>query len=101
MKRIVFFGTPELALPFLDALHNASNFDLVAVVTQPDKPVGRKQVLTPSPVKVRAEELGLKVLELKNLKSDQAKSKLKTLNSQLFVVVAPNQNQPQRRNPPL
>jgi len=88
MTRVVFFGTPDIAVPFLDALNTASNFDIVGVVTQPDKPVGRKQVLTPSPVKVRAEELGLNVLELKNLKSDRANSKLKTLNPQLFVVFA-------------
>ena len=88
MKRVVFFGTPNLALPFLDALHKASNFDLVAVVTQPDKPVGRKQVLTPTPVKVRAQELDLNVLELKNLKSKKANSKLTDLKADLFVVVA-------------
>ncbi|MFH1142705.1 MAG: methionyl-tRNA formyltransferase, partial [Candidatus Uhrbacteria bacterium] len=98
MTSVVFFGTPDFSIPFLDALHSASNFDIVGVVTQPDKPVGRKQVLTPSPVKVRALELELPVLELKNLKSDRANSKLKTLNpaepglatpgSQLFVVVA-------------
>jgi len=88
MKSVIFFGTPNLAVPFLDALQSASNFDIVGVVTQPDKPVGRKQILRPSPVKVRAQELGLPVLELKNLKSDRANSKLKTLNSQLFVVVA-------------
>ena len=88
MKRIVFFGTPDLALPFLDALHKASNFDLVAVVTQPDKPVGRKQVLTPSPVKVRAEGLGLPVLELKNLKSEKARYKVQGTRPDLFVVIA-------------
>ncbi len=88
MTKVVFFGSPELAVPFLDALDMASDFEIVAVVTQPDKPVGRKQKLEPTPVKVRARELGLPILELKNLKSERANSKLKTLNPELFVVVA-------------
>jgi len=58
---LLFLGTPDFAVPILDRLH--SEHDIIAVITQPDKPVGRKQVLTAPPIKVRAEELGLTVLQ--------------------------------------
>lgn len=60
--RVVFAGTPEVALPALDAVV-ASTHDLVGVVTRPDAPSGRGRKLTPSPVAARAEELGLPVLK--------------------------------------
>ncbi len=88
MKRVVFFGTPELAVPFLDALHAASDFEIVGVITQPDKPVGRKQELTPSPVKLRVDDLGLNLLQPKTLKHEIPTSKIKALEADLFVVVA-------------
>lgn len=59
--RVLFAGTPSVAVPSLDALINAG-FDVVAVLTRPDAPVGRKRVLTPSPVAQRAAELGLEVI---------------------------------------
>jgi methionyl-tRNA formyltransferase len=59
--RVLFAGTPPVAVPSLDALVNAG-FDVVAVLTRPDAPVGRKRVLTPSPVAQRAAELGLEVI---------------------------------------
>ncbi|MBU0531771.1 MAG: methionyl-tRNA formyltransferase, partial [Candidatus Uhrbacteria bacterium] len=88
MTRVVFFGTPKLAVPFLKALNEAPDFDVVAVVTQPDKPVGRKQELTPTPVKDAALELDLPVLELKTLKHEIPQGKLKDLKPDLFVVFA-------------
>lgn len=59
-SKIVFFGTPQFAVPSLRALH-AAGWPITLVVTAPDKPVGRKQTLTASPVKVAALELGLPV----------------------------------------
>ncbi|SDT20520.1 methionyl-tRNA formyltransferase [Pseudarthrobacter equi] len=59
--RVLFAGTPAVAVPSLDALI-AAGFDVVAVLTRPDAPVGRKRVLTPSPVAARALELGLDVI---------------------------------------
>lgn len=59
--RVLFAGTPAVALPSLDALLGAG-FDVVAVLTRPDAPVGRKRVLTPSPVAARAAELGIDVI---------------------------------------
>ena len=58
--KIIFFGTPQFAVPSLRALH-AAGWPITLVVTAPDKPTGRKQTLTPSPVKVAALELGLPV----------------------------------------
>lgn len=60
--KILFFGTSEFAIPALRALHG-SGFNVVTVVTQPDKPAGRKLELSPSPVKLAAQDLGLKVLQ--------------------------------------
>jgi methionyl-tRNA formyltransferase len=68
--KILFFGTAEIAVPSLRQLHEAG-FSLL-VVTQPDKPVGRHQELTPSPVKVEAQRLGLSILQPKSLKTDIA-----------------------------
>ncbi|WLQ05632.1 methionyl-tRNA formyltransferase [Arthrobacter oryzae] len=59
--RVLFAGTPAVAVPSLDALVQAG-FDVVAVLTRPDAPIGRKRVLTPSPVAARAAELGIEVI---------------------------------------
>ena len=62
--KIVFAGSPEFAVPALEKLIEAGK-EVVAVVTQPDKPVGRKQVLTPTPVKKYAVSKGLPVFDFK------------------------------------
>jgi methionyl-tRNA formyltransferase len=59
--RVLFAGTPAVAVPSLDALIDAG-FDVAAVLTRPDAPTGRKRVLTPSPVAARAAELGLEII---------------------------------------
>lgn len=59
--RVLFAGTPAVAVPSLDALVDAG-FDVVAVLTRPDAPLGRKRVLTPSPVAARAAELGIEII---------------------------------------
>lgn len=59
--RVLFAGTPAVAVPSLDALVNAG-FNVVAVLTRPDAPIGRKRVLTPSPVAARAAELGIDLI---------------------------------------
>ncbi|MFJ6536823.1 methionyl-tRNA formyltransferase [Paenarthrobacter sp. NPDC091711] len=59
--RVLFAGTPAVAVPSLNALVKAG-FEIVAVLTRPDAPVGRKRVLTPSPVAARAMELGIEVI---------------------------------------
>ena len=61
--RIIFFGTSEFAVPVLHRLATDANYEIVAVITQPDKPAGRKQEPLPSPVKVEVEKLALNILQ--------------------------------------
>ncbi len=87
MSKIVFFGTPQFAVPALQALAKGQ-FRPVAVITTPDKPTGRKQLLTPSPVALEAERLGIPVLKLPTLKDDAAWEQFKALGATLCIVVA-------------
>ncbi|GGA57238.1 methionyl-tRNA formyltransferase [Pseudoclavibacter endophyticus] len=84
--RLVFAGTPDVAVPTLDALH-AADHEIAAVVTRPDAPVGRKRVLTPSRVARRADELGLDVLRAARLGDDETRA-IAALKPELGVVVA-------------
>ena len=65
--KVLFMGTPEFAVPCLKALGNAGH-TLCGVVTQPDKPQGRGNKLTPPPVKVMAQEMGARVFQPETLK---------------------------------
>jgi len=86
--RIVFFGTPEFAVPSLRALV-AEGAEVVAVVTQPDRPQGRsRSILFAPPVKVVADELELPVLQPDRPRGDLFLASLKRLNPELGVVVA-------------
>ena len=93
--RIVFMGTPDFAVPCLQRLYDTGN-DVCAVFCQPDKPQGRKMVLTPPPVKVRALELGIPVFQPATLKTDESYEELKNLHPELTVVVAYGKILPQR-----
>ncbi len=66
--KIIFAGTPMFAVPSLQSIYEAYGSDLIAVITQPDKPQGRKGILTPSPVKEEAERLGLPVLQFARIR---------------------------------
>lgn len=59
--KIIFFGTPEIAALQLQTLYESNDIEILSVFTQPDKPVGRKKIVSPSPVKVIAEKIGLTV----------------------------------------
>jgi len=88
--KIVFFGTSEFAVPTLKALIRAQ-YEVAAIITQPDKPVGRKQVLSPPPIKTVAKKLGLKIFQPQSLKNETLENLLKIKNSKLkidFGVVA-------------
>ncbi|MDQ0638123.1 methionyl-tRNA formyltransferase [Pedobacter sp. W3I1] len=85
--KIVFMGTPDFAVASLDALVQA-NFDVVAVVTAPDKPAGRGQKLNESAVKKYAVEKGIPVLQPEKLKNPEFIEKLKSYQADLQVVVA-------------
>ncbi|WFP15248.1 methionyl-tRNA formyltransferase [Citricoccus muralis] len=88
--RVLFAGTPQTAVPSLNALIDAG-IDVVGVLTRPDAPVGRKRVLTPSPVAARAEALGLPVIKASRLSGEDGLAALEQLRAwelDLAVVVA-------------
>jgi len=85
--RILFWGTPLFALPSLRALTDEGH-DIVGVVTQPDRPSGRGRKLTPSPVRMVAEEEGLLVLAPERPKGEDFLRKIRSLRPDLSVVVA-------------
>ena len=85
---IVFMGTPDFAVESLEALYNAGH-NILAVVTKVDSPSGRGMNLVPSPVKVFAEEKGLKVLQPEKVKNNEEfMNEIKAMNPELIVVVA-------------
>ena len=85
--RIVFMGTAEFALPSLKRLVE-EGYNVVGVVTAPDKPAGRGLKMNKSHVKVAAEELGLNILQPEKLKSEEFLSELRDLKADLQIVVA-------------
>ena len=85
--RIVFMGTPDFAVPCLQTLLDSPH-NVVGVFTQPDKPQGRKMVLTPPPVKVLAAENGVPVFQPEKMKDPATLEQLKVLDPDLIVVVA-------------
>lgn len=85
--RIIFMGTPEFAVESLKALCDG-NFNIIGVITAPDKPSGRGQKLTFSPVKEFAVSRNIPVLQPTNLKSPDFHEELKSYRANLFVVVA-------------
>ncbi|MBE6732780.1 MAG: methionyl-tRNA formyltransferase [Ruminococcaceae bacterium] len=93
--RIVFMGTPDYSVKTLEALLKAGH-EIVGVYAQPDKPVGRKRILTPPPVKVYAEEKGIPVFQPNTLKDDAVFEELKSLAPELIVVVAYGKILPER-----
>ncbi|WP_028273030.1 methionyl-tRNA formyltransferase [Atopococcus tabaci] len=87
MTKIVFMGTPQFSVPILEALVE-NDFNVVAVVTQPDRPVGRKRVLTPTPVKQAAERLGLPVLRPEKISGSEEMDTILEMKPDLIVTAA-------------
>lgn len=85
--RIVFMGTPDFAVPSLQALIDAGH-DVCAVYTQPDKPQGRKQILTAPPVKTLALEHDIPVFQPNTLKNEDEQAHLRELAPEVIIVVA-------------
>lgn len=85
--KLIFMGTPDFAVPCLEELIKAGH-EIVGVFTQPDKPVGRKRVMTPPPVKVSAEKNGITVYQPDSVRTEEALSLMKELNPDCVVVVA-------------
>lgn len=87
MKSIIFAGTPDIAAGVLHALITAS-YPIVACLTQPDRPQGRGLKLTPSPVKVCAQQYNIPVLQPKTLKDPIVQQQLNELKPDLMIVLA-------------
>lgn len=85
--RIVFMGTPDFAVGILDTIYQ-NNYEIVGVITAPDKPAGRGQKVSTSAVKNYAVSKNLRLLQPTNLKSEDFLAELKSLNANLHVVVA-------------
>ena len=93
-KKIVFMGTPKFAVPVLEMLIEKYGVDLV--ITQPDKKVGRKKVLTAPPVKILAEEKGIRVLQPEKISGDEdVLAELKELNPDIIITAAYGQLVPE------
>ncbi len=84
--RVVFMGSPEFSVPTLRKL--AEGYNVVGVVTQPDRPAGRGRVLTPPPIKVLAQSLGIEVVQPEKLREPEAQAKLSEWAPDLIVVTA-------------
>ena len=84
--KVVFLGTPDFAVPALEAIAGSSH-KLAAVVTQPDKPVGRKAIITPSPVKICAQKLGVDVLQYSKIRVEGVDD-LKAIAPDIMVTCA-------------
>lgn len=94
MTSVVFMGTPEFSAPILRMLIT-EGYDVVGVVTQPDRPVGRKRQLTPPPVKVEALKHDLEVLQPEKLKGSAEFARLQEMNPDLIITAAFGQLLPQ------
>ncbi|WP_285766552.1 methionyl-tRNA formyltransferase [Peribacillus sp. SI8-4] len=87
MTKIIFMGTPDFSVPVLKRIID-EGFDVIAVVTQPDRPVGRKKVLTPPPVKVEAEKQGIPVYQPEKIREKEELERILALNADLVVTAA-------------
>ncbi len=85
--RLIYAGTPEFSVPALQALH-AAGHDIVAVLTQPDRPAGRGQKMQASPVKQAALELNLNVLQPLSLRKAHSKKEIRALKADAMIVAA-------------
>ncbi|MDY3724258.1 MAG: methionyl-tRNA formyltransferase [Candidatus Borkfalkiaceae bacterium] len=84
---VIFMGTPDFAVPVLESIIKSDKHKVVAVVTQPDRPVGRKAVITPPPVKVAAAAHGLSTFQFEKIRLEGAET-LKSLNADIMVTCA-------------
>ncbi|MCD8157773.1 MAG: methionyl-tRNA formyltransferase [Clostridiales bacterium] len=92
--KTVFFGTPDFAVPSLEAL--IENYNVAAVVSQPDKPKGRGKKVTPTPVKIAAEKHGIPVFQPLSARDSKFLEELETYGADIFVVAAYGQILPKK-----
>ncbi|RHW39698.1 methionyl-tRNA formyltransferase [Lysinibacillus yapensis] len=87
MTSVVFMGTPDFSVPVLRMIYE-EGYEVLAVVTQPDRPVGRKKVLTPPPVKAEALQLGLPVIQPEKLRGSEELQEILALNPDIVITAA-------------
>ncbi|MFJ7856938.1 methionyl-tRNA formyltransferase [Peribacillus sp. NPDC097206] len=87
MTKIIFMGTPDFSVPVLKRIID-EGYEVIAVVTQPDRPVGRKRVLTPPPVKVEAIKQGIPVYQPEKIREKEELEKIIRLKPDLVVTAA-------------
>ena len=87
MTKVIFMGTPDFAVPVLGRLVE-DGYDVIAVVTQPDRPVGRKRILTPPPVKVEAERHQIPVYQPEKIRDSEEMKEILKLDPDLIVTAA-------------
>lgn len=86
--KVIFMGTPDFSVVSLERLESSNDIEIMAVVTQPDKPRGRGQKMRPTPVKKKAVDLGIDVLQTKNVNEANFLDKLRELSPDIIIVVA-------------
>src|SRR3954463_7708921 len=87
MTKIVFMGTPDFSVPVLLQIID-DGYEVIGVVTQPDRPVGRKRVLTPPPVKVEALKHGIPVYQPEKIRQSDEMEKILSLSPDLIITAA-------------
>lgn len=86
--KIIFMGTPDYASAILQKIINTPDMQVVAVYTQPDKPVGRKKIITPPPVKVLACENNIEVYQPTRLRDEETVNELLKIDCDYIIVAA-------------
>lgn len=87
MTKIIFMGTPDFSVPVLRQIID-EGYEVIGVVTQPDRPVGRKKVLTPPPVKAEAVKYGIPVFQPEKIREKEELEKILVLNPDLIITAA-------------
>ncbi len=95
--RVIFMGTPEYAQKILQTLLATKDIEVVGVYTQPDKPVGRKKIMTPPPVKTLAQKHNIAVYQPSRLRDEDVVAELRTIECDYIVVAAYGQILPRER----
>ncbi len=94
--KIIFMGTPQFSVPILEGLLANENYDVLGVVTQPDRPVGRKKVLTPTPVKEAAVKHQLKIWQPEKISGSEEMTEIMNLEPDILITAAFGQFLPEK-----
>lgn len=85
---IIFISTGKIGIPLLGALAGDERFDIKLVITQVDKPAGRKMQMMPSPIKIAASDLGLRIYQPENINNEESLDQINAINPDMIVLMA-------------